>query len=514
MQVNRSKPVLLCIVFMILAIPFTSMTMAEEIPGTPFSEERLKLAEDYFSEQMRRNNIVGAVFGITHQDKLIRSQGYGTADMKRDQMPNEKTVYSIASVTKSFTGTAIYQLQDEGLLNVDQPVSTYIPWFRFKQEELTDKITLRHLLTHSAGGISSFDTDGLIFADKKARDSLEDYVRLFEKVEIQEDPGQTGIYCNGCYDILGLVIEQVSGMSYYDYIQQKILNPLQMKETVFGHDLDQIADSQLAKEYTWFFTRKVHMNRSFEAFGHAQDPDGGLYSTVEDLSKFLSAQLGFAEHSLMKSDSIADSRTGYVPTEVEEALYTAGGFETKELHQNKIFYKTGDGIGTASAILFIPKHNLGITLLLGEFHPEIQQPIVEGIAAILLGYEPEFNAAPFTFGKLLGIASIILILLGTSFLVFLVRRLWRRTFYAKSLSRAILSLIGYGAAAAAFWFLLLQVRPTSIGFYGYPYDLAIGVVLMTGAFSLWFLYYALVLFLKKYIRGSERTQLYAFRNFG
>lgn len=141
MQVNRSKPVLLCIVFMILAIPFTSMTMAEEIPGTPFSEERLKLAEDYFSEQMRRNNIVGAVFGITHQDKLIRSQGYGTADMKRDQMPNEKTVYSIASVTKSFTGTAIYQLQDEGLLNVDQPVSTYIPWFRFKQEELTDKIT-------------------------------------------------------------------------------------------------------------------------------------------------------------------------------------------------------------------------------------------------------------------------------------------------------------------------------------------------------------------------------------
>ncbi|MGI2296498.1 serine hydrolase domain-containing protein [Paenibacillus sp. GXUN7292] len=499
------KSILLGVVLFILINPFSSNALARELDEKRISEERLKLAEDYFNEQMQNNNIIGGVFGITYQDKLIRSQGYGKIDKKTNQMPNEKTVYSIASVTKSFTASAIYQLQDEGLLHLDEPIRTYIPWFRFKQEKLSDQITLRHLLTHSAGGIGSFQTDGLIFAERKARDSLEDYVRLFKTIEVQQKPGQSGNYCNGCYDILGLVIEYVSGLSYYDYIQQNILDPLQMKETVFGTKLNQFADSRLAKEYTWFFTQKVHINRSFEAFGSAQDPDGGLYSTIEDLSKFLSAQLGFTEHPLMNSQSIADSRTDHVSTELFDALYTASGFETKQLHQNKIFYKTGDGVGSASAILFIPEQDLGVTLLLGEFHPEIQLTIVEGISAILLGYEPDFNSAPFTFGKTLGILSIALLLAGIVFLGFLIRRFRKKSFYAKSLSRSILSWMGYGAAAAAFWLLLLKVRPTSIGFYGYPYDLAIGILMITGALSLWFIYFTLVISLKKYNKEKSKN---------
>lgn len=244
------KSILLGVVLFILINPFSSNALARELDEKRISEERLKLAEDYFNEQMQNNNIIGGVFGITYQDKLIRSQGYGKIDKKTNQMPNEKTVYSIASVTKSFTASAIYQLQDEGLLHLDEPIRTYIPWFRFKQEKLSDQITLRHLLTHSAGGIGSFQTDGLIFAERKARDSLEDYVRLFKTIEVQQKPGQSGNYCNGCYDILGLVIEYVSGLSYYDYIQQNILDPLQMKETVFGTKLNQFADSRLAKEYT------------------------------------------------------------------------------------------------------------------------------------------------------------------------------------------------------------------------------------------------------------------------
>ncbi|AOZ92695.1 serine hydrolase domain-containing protein [Paenibacillus crassostreae] len=494
------KPILLIMMVFILTIPFTSEAMAEGIQDSVISEERLDQAVSYFNEQMERNDIVGGVLGITHQDKLIRSQGFGKLDLEREQMPNENTVYSIASVTKSFTATAIYQLQHEGLLDIDQTVSTYIPWFQFKQKELTDQITLRHLLTHSAGGIGSFQTDGLVFEDNKARDSLEDFVRLFDQIEITQEPGQSGSYCNGCYSILGLVIEQVSGLSYYDYIQQKILDPLQMKDTVFGHHLNSITDSQLAKEYTWFLANKVHINRSFEAFGSAQDPEGGLYSTIEDLSKFHSAQLGFAEYSLLAPDSIEESRIGYVTTEMNNASYTASGFERKELHQNATFYKTGDGVGSATAILFIPEHDLGITLFLGEFHPEIQQQMIEGITSVMLGHEPESNLAPFTLGKLLGIISITLILLGTFFLVFLIRRLWRKGLYAKNLVRSILSLIGYGACAAPFWFLFLTVRPTSIGFYGYPYDLAIGMIMFVGAFSLWFMYYVMVIFLKKYKR--------------
>lgn len=492
---------MLCLVFLILIDPVTTNALTREVQDTEISEERIQLAIDYFNEQMQNNNIIGGVFGITHRDQLIRSQGFGKINKRSNKTPDKKTIYSIASVTKSFTAAAIYQLQDKGLLNVDSPVNTYIPWFRFKQS--TENITLRHLLTHSAGGIGSFQTDGLIFADRKARDSLEDYIRLFEHIEVQQKPGKAGNYCNGCYDLLGLVIEYVSGLNYSDYIQQNILEPLQMKETVFGYDLNQLPAAHVAKEYTWFFTHKVHINRSFEAFGHAQDPDGGLYSSIENLSKFLSAQLGFTESALMKSQSITDSRSGYVFTELLDALYTSSGFEVKELHQHKVYYKSGDGIGSASALLFIPERELGISLLLGEFHPEIQLPITEGIAAILLGQEPNFNSAPFTFGKLLGIVSIILLLIGMISLVLLVKKFRNSYFYFTSSPKLFLSWFGYGTVAASCWYLLIKIRPTSMGFYGYPYDLAIGLIMFTGSFTLWFVYITLCIIRNKNIKRNS-----------
>lgn len=503
-RLNWRKFAMLTIVLMISFIPMTSRVLAVEASKsnaheTVISKERLDLAEQYFTKLMKQNHVVGGVFGVTYRDKLIRSQGYGTTDLKQDQKPDETTVYSMASVTKVFTATAIYQLQEQGRLNIDRPVSKYIPGFEFKEEEQTDQITLRHLLTHSAGGIGSYQTDALHYKDSRAFDSLQHYVRMLKQVEMKQEPGRKGKYCNGCYDILGRVIEQVSGLSYYDYIQQNILTPLHMNDSVFGQQLGKIPEPRLAKEYNWFLTRKVHMERSLDAFGPAQDPDGGLYSSIRDMSKFLSAQLGFSEHKL-KPETIADSRQPYVTTETDNIFYTASGYEMKQLHHKKIFYKPGDGIGSATSILLIPEYNLGITLLVGEFHPGIQQQILEGMASILLGHVPEHYRSTMTLGLFLGIVSMILILLSLIFLFFLIRRVWKERLYAKSLLRSILSLIGYGIAAAPFWFLLIAIRPTGTGFYGYPYDLAIGMVMITAVFTSWCVYYVLVLLTKNYIR--------------
>lgn len=504
---NWRTIVMLTIVLMIIFVPNTSRVFAVDTNKTNTGEtvitnERLDQAEQYFIKLMEKNNVIGGVFGVTYRDKLIRSQGYGTTDLEQGQKPDDTTVYSIASVTKVFTATAIYQLQEQGRLNIDRPVSKYIPGFEFKQEELTDQITLRHLLTHSAGGIGSYQTDALHYKDSRAFDSLQHYVKMLKQVKMKQEPGQKGKYCNGCYDILGRVVEQVSGLSYYDYIQQHILTPLQMKDSVFGHQLGKIPETRLAKEYNWFLTRKVQMERSLDAFGPAQDPDGGLYSSIRDMSKFLSAQLGFSEHRF-KPSTIADSRQPYVTTETDNVFYTASGYEMKQLHQKNIFYKPGDGIGSATSILLIPDDDLGISLLLGEFHPGVQQQIIEGMASILMGHVPEPYPSTMTLGLFLGIVSMILILLSLVFLFFLIKRVWKERLYAKSLLRSILSLIGYGIAVAPFWFLLIAIRPTGTGFYGYPYDLAIGMVMITGVFTLWCIYYAMVLLTKNYARPNS-----------
>lgn len=467
-------------------------------------EEALERASEYVKVQLDRNDVIGGAFGIIHKDRLIHSEGFGVADRGRKDIPTEKTVYYAASITKAFTATAILQLDDEGKLDIDEPVHTYIPWFQFQDADRSTRVTLRHLLTNSVGGVGSFQTDGLVFADKGAKDSLEVYVRQFSKVKLSEEPGQTGNYCNGCFDVLGLVIEYVSGMSYYDYMQKHIFEPLEMNETVFGHSLDQFDETRLATEYTWFFTRKTSIKRSFEEFGKVQDPDGGAYSTIEDLGKFISFQLGYRGQGVVKPQSLENSRIGYVATELGDAEYAPNGFEVKELHESKVYYKTGDGIGSSTVIMFIPDYELGIALLLGEMHPEIQQSIAEGAASILMGYEPEDVDSSITFMKLIGIVSIVLIIISGLLLILLVRRWLRKGIYAKSWLRVLLSLLVWGAVAVTMWLLLLTVRPSAMGVYGYPYDLAIGIVLLTVISSLWLGYYVLVIVLRRHIQSSIR----------
>ncbi|WP_182914261.1 serine hydrolase [Paenibacillus sp. 1011MAR3C5] len=503
MILKTSKILFLSIFIWFAAISY--LAEASAAPSQKINEETLAQISDYVREQFDHNRVIGGAVGIIHKDRLIYSEGFGVADRGRNDTPTEKTVYFSASITKALTATAILQLHEQGKLDIDKPVHTYIPWFQFQHSDRSLKVTLNHLLTHSAGGIGSFQTDGLVFAHKDAKDSLESYVRQFSKIRLSEEPGQSGNYCNGCYDVLGLVIEYVSGMSYYDYMQQNIFEPLGMKDTKFGPSLDQFDETRLATEYTWFLTRKLPIKRSFEEFGRAQDPDGGAYSTIEDLGKFISFQLGHANQQLLTPLSMENTRIGYVATELGDAEYTASGFEVKELQQTKVYYKTGDGIGSSTVILFIPNHDLGIALMIGEMHPEIQLPVAEGIASILMGYAPETTDFPLTFMKLIGIFSIALILLSVLLIGLFIRRGLRRKLHSRSILRLCLSLLVWGAVAASLWLLILTVRPSAMGVYGYPYDLAMGIGLITIVSNLWLGYYFLVLinFIRdRYNRGN------------
>jgi CubicO group peptidase (beta-lactamase class C family) len=490
---------LFTLIFFFLSV--AEIPVKAELSGQEVSGNSLDRAINYMRDQLQQQKIVGGIFGIVQQDQLVRSESIGFRDKNDGDIPKVNTVYSIASLTKTFTATAILQLQDKGLLDIDRPVSTYIPWFSFKNQKQNDQVTLRHLLSHSAGGVGSFQTDGkLLFANKKARNSLEDYIHSFNQVEMTEHPGQSGTYCNGCYDVLGLVIEYVTGMSYQDYMQQNVLEPLQMRNTIFGKDLNQLEDKHVATEYSWFFTRKMPMGRSYEVFGRSQDPDGGMYSTLEDLNKYLAFQLGY-NTPLLNQLTIQQSRRGEVSTESGTAAYTTSGFELKEIDHIKTYFKNGDGIGSSTALLMIPDLDIGIVLLIGEFHPGIQQQIVEGAAHILLGNEAQPVHVQITTGKMVGIISFVLILLSTALLIsLLIRRNRTRLLTTRKI---VAALVIFGLLAFPFWFLLLKVRPTAIGFYGYPYDLAIGLVWMTSALSSWFIYYFIVVISKGFKKDKK-----------
>lgn len=198
---------------------------------------------------------------IARDGKVVLKQGYGLADKQTLNRPDQKT--RIASLSKSFTAASVLSLAEAGKLDVQDPISKYISGI-----PKGDEITLHMLLSQTSGLPSAFG--------RGEGTALEETVEEIRHKTLKFDPGSAYLYSNSGYVLLAYVVEQVSGMSYADYVQQTILEPLGMK------------DSGEA-------SRKVHTNSGFVQQGKGWEPapyyvsqsgSGTIYSTVDDLLKW------------------------------------------------------------------------------------------------------------------------------------------------------------------------------------------------------------------------------------
>ena len=135
-------------------------------------------------------------------------------------------------MTKTFTALAILQLQEQGLVDIEQPLSRYLPEFRIRTHgEDRDQVTLRRLITHSSG----VPTD--VFRDMQNDQArYTDVVKLLNRTTLAHSPGTVGLYSNAGYNLLGHALAETSGLDYPDYLKQRIFAPLGMKNTGFADD--------------------------------------------------------------------------------------------------------------------------------------------------------------------------------------------------------------------------------------------------------------------------------------
>lgn len=445
--------------------------------------ETLERIEDYVAEQFRSNGIIGGSYAIVRDGEVVAAAGLGVADLETEEPVTPETVYATASVTKVFTAAAILKLAEEGTIDLDAPVRTYIPWFTYKDRERSENVTIRHLLLHAAG-VSRFEADGSIFREEKNnRDSLENAVRALGTVSMTDDPGERGAYCNSCYNVLGLVIEHATGADYEQYMKDIWFIPLGMEATSF----DSAHAAHTASEYHWMFGMKRKSAPNHVVFGASQNPEGGIYSNVLDLSRFLAAMMGDGERPMLSAETLSRSQQGEIDAG-DDAEYTLSGFEEKRIRGTRVLYKAGDGIGSTAYALMIPELRIGISILVGDSVPEFAAPLAEGMAAILLGETPDDVRVGVTFWRLLGFVSLGLVIIGLVLLLLLAASIVKRLRSPKPLKRKW-RVIVRTALSAAFalpvaW-LLIAVHPTQIGFYGYPHDFAIGLLSVLTACGLW-----------------------------
>ncbi|MEC2342596.1 serine hydrolase [Paenibacillus barengoltzii] len=474
------KLLLLVIIFFVSGLPSVSLAQEKGI-----SQTTLNIIHEYVTEQFNNNRVIGGAYAITQEGKVIAAKGIGIADVETKEPVTPETVYATASVTKAFTAAAILQLAEQGQIDLDAPVNTYIPWFTYKDRDRSAKVTIRHLLTHSAG-IQRLEADGSIFQNEREnRNSLEKSVRALSTVSMTADPGTEASYCNTCYNTLGLVIEKVTQTDYEQYMKEHIFAPLGMDHTAF----DPTKMDHVASEYMWLFGLKHKSAPNVEVFGHSQNPEGGIYSNVLDLSKFLAAMLGEGPE-LLRPETLQTSQQGEISTGSDGSFYSISGFEEGSRHQTRILYKAGDGIGSTAMVVMIPEMKVGISLLIGDSIPEIGQPLAFGIADILLGKKPSDVHVGITFWRLLGSISLGLVIIGIVLLVLLVRSIFLLQHPQKpfrrgwTICRTVLCII----ILLPIVYLLITVHPTQIGFYGYPQDLAVGLFAIMISLALWVVY--------------------------
>ena len=225
---------------------------------------------------MERRHIPGLSVAIVQGGKLLKAQGYGLANIELGVPVTTNTVFEIGSITKQFTAGLILMLAQDGKLAVDDPLSKHLrdlpaSW---------SGITLRHLLTHTSGLRNYTGLDGF---EIRARLDCHSFIRTLQSHPLDSKPGESFGYCNSGYNLLGYVIEQAAGTSYWDFLRSRVLNPLQMTTTQ-SRDLQVIitnrADGYELKK-GMLVNRDSDLTDVFAA--------GAMVSTVLDLVKWNAA---------------------------------------------------------------------------------------------------------------------------------------------------------------------------------------------------------------------------------
>lgn len=234
-----------------------------------------KLREDY--------NVAGMSVALIEDGEVVSIDGYGRRNVEEDLPMTKDTVMPIGSVTKTFTSLALAMLADEGKLNWDEPVKTYIPWLRLNNELLTENVTARDLMCHRTG-TPKYDLQA-IYA---ATDDKEEMVRSLEHLQTFAPLRTKFMYSNQMVSLAGYLVDVLSGQSYEDFVRERIFKPLEMTSSDF--EVESLSKYEnTSKGYV--FAGDSYIEPAYMHLG-AFGPSGAIVSSAEDMAKFALFQLG------------------------------------------------------------------------------------------------------------------------------------------------------------------------------------------------------------------------------
>ncbi|MCY9530253.1 MULTISPECIES: cyclic peptide export ABC transporter [Paenibacillus] len=377
---KRSKVIILML-FMLL---ICSLNQEQVIAATVLPNSEEVVIENFIRDTMNDATIPGLSAVIVKGDETIYSKGFGYADIKAEKLVTPDTLFELGSTSKAFTALAILQLEDQGKLNLDDSVTKYIPWFQMNYEGENVDITLKHLLHHTSG--IPFKTIGDI-PIQSGNHALEETVRTLMNKSLDFMPGEKFHYATINYDVLGFIIQQVTGESFENYLRDQILKPLDLNNTYLFRNEAELHG--MAKGY------KPHL-LTLEEYDapiyRGNVPAGYVITNAIDIAKWLKIQIGRGNNEnfnmqLVEKSHLPD-RT--VPPGESGSSYAAG-WSVFQSGTGEISHE-GSNPNFSSFIVFRPQDQIGVAVLANS-NSANTKIIGQGIMDILRGIEPHESVA-------------------------------------------------------------------------------------------------------------------------
>ncbi|MFT3757235.1 MAG: serine hydrolase [Pseudoxanthomonas sp.] len=336
---------------------------------------------DAYVESVRKQfDVPGIAVAVVKDGEVLLAKGYGLRDVESGAPVNSGTLFAIASNTKAFTAASLSILADEGKLKMDDRVIDHLPWFRMSDAYVTREMRIRDLLAHRSGlGLGAGD---LLFWPTTDY-SAEEVARRLKDVPLEGGFREQYAYDNILFGVAQLVIEQVSGQSYEQFLRTRIFAPLGMTHTRFNSDQVREGDDVATGYSKADFKDLVPAPRmTWSNVAGA----GGIYSSVDDLAKWVRVQLDggvisgegedtrrlFSEQrqrdmwSVLTPIPVAKPSVPELTAAVPNFSGYGEGWFLSDYRGHKLVWHTGGWPGMVSRITLVPDLKLGVIVLTNQ----------------------------------------------------------------------------------------------------------------------------------------------------
>ncbi|MBL8169435.1 MAG: serine hydrolase [Acidobacteria bacterium] len=344
--------------------------------------------DDVVNDAMKKLDVPGMAIAIVKGKQVIYAKGFGYRDVEKQLPVTADTLFAIGSSTKAFTTFVLGTLVDEGKVEWDKPLRTYIPWFKLPDASMTEHLSVRDTVTHRSG----LPRHDLVWYNN-FESTREAFVRKLAYLEPSADLRQKWQYNNLMYLTAGYLTEVITGKTWEDAVRARIFDPLGMKRSNFS-----VADSQKDSDFAQPYAKRDGqvVKIPFRPITNI-GPAGSINSSVNEMARWVSVHLNsgkYGDKKIAEAATVADMHTAHMVTgavnpepEITGGEYGMGWFTDNYRGRRRVQHG-GNIDGFSANVVLFPKDDLGMVVLTNLNGTPLRDLIAQVAADRLLALKP------------------------------------------------------------------------------------------------------------------------------